>query len=130
MIATNIGGASAFGSAARPEASTTADIEAGTVHLAVPYTSRWKVSANGESIAARPAFGLTNAYDIPTKSRVTLSFHTSMVHSLLVLIQFAAWCVVVFVAFSRRRQFIRRGRTITSAPTNIDPAITMHGGQS
>jgi len=130
MIATNIGGASAFGSAARPEASTTADIEAGTVHLAVPYTSRWKVSANGESIAARPAFGLTNAYDIPTKSQVTLSFHTSMVHSLLVLIQFAAWCVVVFVAFSRRRQFIRRGRTITSAPTNIDPAITMHGEQS
>ncbi len=130
MIATDIGGASAFGVAARPEASTSAVVEAGTVHLAVPYTSRWKVKANGAPISARPAFGLTNAYDIPANSRVELSFETSMVHSILVLVQFVAWCLVVFIAFSRRRQFIRRVKPVALATEVSDPAITIPGGQS
>ena len=125
MIATNIGGASAFGGKVRPEATSSSDVNGGaTVHIAVPYTSRWKASANGEPIAARPAFGLTNAFDIPNTSRVTLSFTASKVHTLLILIQFVAWCVVVFIAFSRRRR-PRKRKTASTTLNEFETAIVL-----
>ena len=130
MIATDIGGAQPLGESVRPEASTTATVKPGTVHLAVPYTSRWQLKANGQSIPARPAFGLTNAYDVSTEANVELSFHASAVHTVLVLVQFVAWCVVAFIALSRRRRFFRRSQRVVSVAQNQSPVITMQGRES
>lgn len=130
MIATDIGGAAQFGSAVRPEAATSANVKAGTIHIAVPYTSRWELKANGSVIAARPAFGLTNAFDVPSDSYVTLSFHTSLIHMILVLVQFVVWCVVAFIAFSRRRQFLRRFQRIATPDQQVTPAISMQSDLS
>jgi hypothetical protein len=130
MIATNIGGASAFGNATRPESSSTSQVKPGTIHLGVPYTSRWKLSANGQDIPARPAFGLTNAYDVPSESLVTMSFQTSVIHMVLILAQFVVWCVVAFIAFSRRRNFLRRlNRNVAHDSVQV-PVISMQGQQS
>ena len=130
MIATNIGGASAFGESVRPESSTSGQVQPSTVHLGVPYTSRWKLTANGQNIAARPAFGLTNAYDIPTESLVTLTFQSSVIHMALILVQFVVWCVVAFIAFSRRRNFMRRlNRNVSNGQLQL-PVISMQGPQS
>ena len=128
MIATNISGALALPHVGRPEDSVTAKVEAGsTVHLAVPYTPRWHVDANGVQVAVRPAFGLTNAYDIPAAGEIRLWFETSTLHFILLLLQFVAWCVFIFVALSRRR-FTMRRTAVQVMVASDSPAIVMGSG--
>ena len=110
MIATDISGATPLPSPPRPEGAITADVESGTVHLAVPFSTHWKLTAGDTSVEARPAFGLTNAYDITASGRVTLAYQTSILHSLAVLAQFVAWCVVLFVSLLRPRRKSRMAR--------------------
>lgn len=126
MIAADISGAKPFGAGIRPEGSVITEVESGTVHLAVPYTSRWHVTVNGKDIAPRPAFGLTNAYDIPEKSTIELSFASSGIHTSLILIQFAAWCTVLYIALSRRRRFVRRRESQSFA--TVEPVIVIDEG--
>ena len=104
MIATDIAGATALPSALRPESAIQADVVAGTVHLSVPFTSRWEVLLDGVDVPARPAFGLTNAYDISAPGKLEMSFSASILHTCVVLLQFVAWCTVAFIAVSRRRK--------------------------
>jgi hypothetical protein len=104
MIATDIAGATALPSALRPESAIQADVVAGTVHLSVPFTSRWEVLLDGVDVPARPAFGLTNAYDISAPGKLEMSFSASLMHTCVVLLQFVAWCIVAFIAVSRRRK--------------------------
>lgn len=114
MIASDVSGATALPSPARPEASVKADVEAGTLHLAVPYTTKWKVKLDGTEVIARPAFGLTDAFDLPSKGRVTLSFAQSSLQTLAVLLQFVTWCVLAFIALSRRRR-----RVVTTSAAEL-----------
>ena len=125
MIAADISGATPFGAGARPESSVIAEVEPGTIHYSVPYTSRWTVKVGDTEIAPRPAFGLTNAYDISEKSTIELSFSSSFIHSALVLVQFSVWCTVLYIALSRRRRFVRRGRSQTLVTS--EPAISIEG---
>jgi hypothetical protein len=108
MIATDISGATALPSPSRPEQSIEADVPAGTVHVAVPFSTHWKLVVNGLPVEARPAFGLTNAYDVETPGRIRLEFESSVVHTLAVLAQFVAWCVVAFIAVMRPRRKSRK----------------------
>ena len=128
MIASDISGATPLPSAPRPEASVSALVEPGTLHLSVPYTTKWKVRLDGREVAARPAFGLTDAFDLPTKGSMSLSFSTSGLQTVAVLLQFAIWCVVAFIALSRRR----RRNTSTTAATLVDsgPVIVLPEGRS
>lgn len=127
MIAVDISGATPFGSGVRPEGAVVADVEPGTVHLAVPYTSRWHLTINGSDVAPRPAFGLTNAYDVAEKSTIELSFESSTIHTGLVLAQFTAWSTVLYIALARRRRFIRRRPTQTMVVS--EPAIVTDSGE-
>ena len=104
MIASDIGGATTLPVVEYFDSSVTAQVEPGTLHVAVPFTPQWKVEVDGREFASRPAFGLTNAYDIDTAGLATISFAASRWHSLLVVLQFSAWSVVVFFALSRRRR--------------------------
>ena len=108
MIATDIAGATALPSPSRPEESIEADVPAGTVHVAVPFSTHWKLIVNGLPVEARPAFGLTNAYDVATPGRIRLEFKSSVVHTFAVLAQFVAWCVVAFIALMRPRRKSRK----------------------
>ena len=114
MIATDISGATPLPAQTRPEGAIEADVEPGTVHLAVPFSSRWKLTLDGSAIEARPAFGLTNAYDIASAGRIRLGFESSFFHSFAVLLQFAAWCVVAFFALVRPRRRTRRNSSTSS----------------
>jgi hypothetical protein len=114
MIATDISGATPLPAQTRPEGAIEADVEPGTVHLAVPFSSRWKLTLDGSAIEARPAFGLTNAYDIANAGRIRLGFESSFFHSFAVLLQFAAWCVVAFFALVRPRRRTRRNSSTSS----------------
>jgi GT2 family glycosyltransferase len=126
MITADIGGATALPSAPYFNSTVRSEVEPGTLHVAVPFTPRWKVFVDGQEFVSRPAFGITNAYDIDRPGLATISFASSRLHSVLVVIQFAAWSVVVFIALSRRRRISRRDE-----PTVFDtPAITLSGEAS
>jgi GT2 family glycosyltransferase len=127
MIATNIGGAVALPASDRADATVAADVAAGTLHIAVPYTSRWKVTVDGTDVPARPAFGLTSAYDIAAPGRAVVSYKTTSLHTFLVLIQFVAWCLVIFIAVSRRKYSFRRTQPAAVVVTG-EPAIVMSNG--
>jgi len=90
------------------------------VHLSVPFTSRWKVLLNGLDVPARPAFGLTNAYDIAAPGKLEMSFSASLLHTCVVLLQFVAWCIVVFIAISRKR---RKKSSQVSAQLSAEGAV-------
>jgi hypothetical protein len=127
MIATNISGAVSLPATDRADATVVADVAAGTLHLAMPFTSRWTVAVDGVEVPARPAFGLTTAYDIAAPGRAVVSFQTTSVHTLLVLIQFVAWCLVIFIAFSRRKYSFRRTQPV-AAVVSGEPAIVLPDG--
>ena len=127
MIATNISGAVSLPASDRADATVVADVAAGTMHLAVPFTSRWTVAVDGTEVPARPAFGLTTAYDIAAPGRAVVSFQTTSVHTLLVLVQFVAWCLVIFIAFSRRKYSFRRTQPVVAVMSS-EPAIVLPDG--
>jgi hypothetical protein len=122
MITVDIAGATPLPAVKYFDSTVRAQIEPGTLHLAVPFTPQWRVTVDGREVSGRPAFGLTNGYDIDTSGIATISFATSTWHSLLVLLQFAAWSVAVFIALSRRRQ--RHLRRDTTAVFD-NPAISL-----
>ncbi|CAB4559385.1 unannotated protein [freshwater metagenome] len=124
MIAADISGASALPAVEYFNSTVTAQVEPGTLHLAVPFTPQWKVTVDGREFSSRPAFGLTNAYEIDTGGAATISFTASRWHSLLILVQFVTWSVTLFIALSRRRQRVSR----RDKPTVFDaPAISLQG---
>ena len=103
MISGDISGAAPVSGATRPDADVTFEGTVGTFHLSVPFTSRWRASAPAGPIAARPAFGLTNGYDITAAGPVTVSFDVSPIQTSLVLAQLVAWCLFAFIVLDRRR---------------------------
>jgi len=126
MIATDIGGATALPSAQYFNSTVRSQVEPGTLHVATPFTPQWKVFVDGQEFVSRPAFGITNAYDIDRAGMATISFTSSRLHSVLVVIQFAAWSVVVFIALSRRRRVSRRDE-LTEFDT---PAVSLSSERS
>lgn len=128
MIASDISGATSFPYVEHPHQGSTFDAQAGTLHVSVPFTSRWGVTVNGESVPVRPAFGLTNAYDLQNAGRVQLSFSSSRLHVALVALQVAVWLSVLFLATSRRR-FARRKPETQLPLVQREPALTFAEGE-
>ena len=128
MIATDISGAAALPPVPSPHQSSEFDAQPGTLHLSVPYTARWEATVNGQEIPVRPAFGLTNAYDIKSAGKVRLSFATSWIHTVLIFVQALVWIGVLFVATSRKR-FMRRKKSKESSTVVLEPALTFSDGE-
>lgn len=125
MIATDISGGTAFPATVSPDDTSRVAVEQGTVHLAVPYTSKWELTVDGEKVPARPAFGLTNAYDVSRPGQATLAYSTSLFHRLLVAAQVVAWTLLVVVATSRRRTLRRQRKKTNEVPPATEPAVVM-----
>jgi len=130
MITTDISGAASLPFVVLPHQASQFDAQVGTLHVSVPYTSRWQLVVNGQKVPVRPAFGLTNAYDVKTAGTAKLSFASSPIHTSLVVIQVAIWLTVVFLATSRRR-FTKRKRkknAVASSSTS-EPVLVFSGGE-
>lgn len=123
MIATDIAGAESLPFAQLPHEASRFDAQPGTLHLSVPYTSRWALTINGQDVPVRPAFGLTNAYDMKSAGVAQLSFTTSRLHTFLVVLQVVAWIAVAFIATSRRR-FTQRKKSVPIATVISEPAMS------
>ncbi len=125
MIASDISGATSFPAVSTDDSPSETAVEPGTLHLAVPFTSRWELTVDGAPVPARPAFGLTNAYDVTSAGTAQLSYSRSVLHTVLVSVQVAAWCLVLVLAVSRRRSFRSRRAPRTEGITAQGPAVVM-----
>ena len=128
MIATDISGATALPPVSSPHQSSEFDAQPGTLHLSVPYTTRWEATLNGQEIPVRPAFGLTNAYDVKSAGEVRLSFATSWIHTVLISLQVLVWMGVLAIATSRRR-FASRKKSKESSSVVLEPALAFSDGE-
>ena len=94
----------------------------GTVHVAVPFDSRWHLKVDGAQISPRVAFGASTAFDAPIAGVVQVSYETSALRYIYLALQAAGWLVLLVLAanFSRFRGRIQK---------IDDQRITMiHGG--
>lgn len=125
MIANDLTGAVPVFPSVGASRESSALAEPGTVHLAVPYTGQWKVTVGGTDVPARPAFGLTNAYDIAGTGTLEVRFASSVFGSVVSAAVMVLWMAVLWVALPRRRRAARR--TVSVAPQ--DGAISFGGGE-
>ena len=103
-IVADLAGAVPVLSSSRPDFGATATIEAGTLHLAVPYSPGWKLQVGETSISSRTAFGITTAFDVPTAGTATLTYKSSAVRLLAILAEMGLWAATVFLAIARSRK--------------------------
>jgi hypothetical protein len=106
LIANDIAGATPILHSRRDEDGMASVIDAGIVHVAVPFTSSWKLTVGGLPVAARPAFGVTTAYEVPQGGTAVLEFDTSFMRTALILVQFGLWVFVFVLAVLRPRKIL------------------------
>ncbi len=75
-----------------------AAVPAGTVHLAVPFDHRWRLTVDGAEVDGRPAFGTTLAWDLAQPGTAVLEYRTSAAHSVVLGAQLAGWALVLLAA--------------------------------
>ena len=126
LVASDLAGAVAVLPGLPGNRSAAGDVPAGTLHLAVPYSSRWTVTgADGSRRAPSPAFGLTNAYDLSSGSgAVSVSYEPSVLMTTLAVLSVMLWLVTLRVAVPRRRRLRRN----TGAVVTDGAALRMGGG--
>ena len=115
-------------------AAVTESIDAGTVHLAVPYDDNWSLRVDGTTIEPRRAFGTTLAFDVEQGGTATLAYEPPSTRGWLVALQLLLWLAVIVGAFrvsvsvGRRRDYVVADETLLSLdgpPVGlpIDPAL-------
>ena len=82
----------------------------GTVHVAVPFDSRWQLVVDDAQLSPRVAFGSSTAFDAPIAGVVSLRYKTSPLRYLYLVLQALVWlCLLMLAAnFSRFRRSIRQ----------------------
>jgi GT2 family glycosyltransferase len=111
--------------------STVDDVQAGVVHVAVPFDDNWSLRVDGESVPARRAFGETTAFDVTTGGVATLAYDSPAIRFLAVLVQALLWIVAlgvvsrIQVPTPRRGGFVDTDEAIIdlSSEPIIDPAL-------
>ncbi|HVE94894.1 MAG TPA: glycosyltransferase [Acidimicrobiales bacterium] len=79
-----------------------------TVYFAEAASPRWSLRAGGETAARRPALGWASTYSTSPGGKATLSYSTSPLRWVGLVLQLAVWIVVVRAALNDRR--LRRQR--------------------
>jgi GT2 family glycosyltransferase len=100
--------------------SATDDVDAGVVHLAVPFDDNWSLRVDGESVPARRAFGETTAFDVTTGGVATLRYDSSATRFLAVALQALLWIVALVVVSRIRVPTPRRGGLVDTDEPIID----------
>ncbi|MFK7917222.1 MAG: glycosyltransferase [Ilumatobacter sp.] len=125
------------------DASVRADgqVVAGTVHLAVPFDTNWRLEVGGTNIAPRRAFGITTAFDVESAGAATLFYETPGSRTGALAFQFLVWALALFgatrvsIPLARRRGPLVTDETLitlddmleTSSMHTLDPGLDMTG---
>jgi GT2 family glycosyltransferase len=109
---------------------TTDDVEAGVVHLGVPFDDSWKLVVGDDTIEPRRAFDDTTAFDVPVAGPAELRYDTSLTRWLLVLMQVLLWAAALVLAARVRVSIGSRGPLVADDEPVIDltsePSIGLH----
>ena len=100
--------------------STVDELDAGVVHLAIPYDDRWSLSVDGESIPSRRAFGETTAFDVSTPGTGRLQYDSPATRLLLVVFQVGLWALALVVVSRVQVPTGRRGPLLADDEALID----------
>jgi GT2 family glycosyltransferase len=111
------------------------DIEAGVLHVAVPFDGHWTLRAGQDEIPARPGFGVLTAFDVPSATSAELDYDTPSSRTNALFGQGALW-LIVFVAASRlrvpgwvSRGVARRGRGAAVIELGAGIELPTEGGE-
>lgn len=78
--------------------TATGPVPAGTVHLGVSPDPHWRLEVAGTEVAARPAFGVTSAYDVAAPGPATLRYVTGGGRRTGLLLVGVAWLLTILAA--------------------------------
>jgi hypothetical protein len=84
-------------------ASRPTPVEAGTTHLAAPFSDHLVLRVDNSDVIPRVAFGGTTAFDSPMAGTATLDFRTPWNHVVLLLVQLILWVLVISATFDLKR---------------------------
>jgi len=102
-------GSTPFAVGAPDRGDATGVVPEGTLHVAVPFDSNWRLTVNGAEVPGRRAFGSTLAFDIPATGNAVLTYDTSVERQLWLLGQVIAWFALALTASKvRPLQWLRR----------------------
>ncbi len=96
------------------------EVAPGVLHLAIPYDERIELDVDGETIAPRPGFGVTTAFDVAAAGTGTLTYEQDPNRGWWRAVQMVLWLVVLVVAAGARSPFGRRRATTVHDETLID----------
>ncbi len=109
---------------------TVDDVEAGVVHLGVPFDNSWSLTVGDQTIEPRRAFGGTTAFDVPVAGSAELRYDTSLLRWVLVLMQIALWLGALVLAARVRVSVAHRGPLVMQDEPLIDltsePLVAFH----
>ncbi|MSO59441.1 MAG: glycosyltransferase [Ilumatobacteraceae bacterium] len=127
-IAADLAGATPVLSSTRPDFGASAKLEEGTLHLAVPFSPRWKLKVDARPITSRTAFGTTTAFDVPSAGNAKLSYSTSIVRLLAILAEAGFWAATVFLMLVRSRK--KEKNSTAQIQTQFDSPVLSFGADS
>ncbi len=88
------------------------EVQPGVVHVAIPFDPRFTLEtdgeANGETIQARPGFGITTAFDIVDPGVGQVAYEQDATRGWWLTVQAVMWLLVLVVASGARSPFARR----------------------
>ncbi|MBK8331902.1 MAG: glycosyltransferase [Acidimicrobiaceae bacterium] len=120
MTTADLRGSTPFAVGAPSRGDATDQVEAGTLHVAVPYDPNWSLTVDGSDVPSRRAFGSTLAFDVPTAGRATLTYNTPVARTLWLVVQMLVWLALLLAAsrFRPARWRLRRPRPAQLADTS------------
>ena len=74
------------------------EVQAGTLHVAVPFDANWQLTVDGVDVPGRRAFGSTLAFDVPSAGTATLHYNTPISRTLWVVAQLLVWLGLLLAA--------------------------------
>ena len=104
------------------------EVAPGVLHLAIPFDQRIELRVGDETIAPRPGFGVTTAFDIESNGTGMLGYRQDPARAWWRAVQLLLWLVVLTVAAGARSPFGRRRGAGLHDETLIDlsdaPTVT------
>ena len=110
--------------------ATTEAIDAGVVHLGVPFDDNWTLQVGGQGVDARRDFGITTAFDVGAGGEATLSYDSPPLRNVAVAFQVLLWLaafalvVRVTVPAASRGRFDGADETLIDLDAEVDDAGT------
>lgn len=97
------------------------EVQAATVHAAIPFSNNLELRVDGETVLPRVAFGGTTAFDNSNDGVAQLQYNVPLTQRLFALLQLSLWLVVIVAIFDvgQIQRRIRRLRSTKDSDLDV-----------